>query len=211
MTLTREQVEDTALGILTRFGLADLSMRRLARELDVQVGALYWHVKNKQELLVGVAARLLRGLDAEDAPVAGGIPEAGGPESGGPESGGAKDAARDVIRRLAHGIRAALVAVPDSAEIVQVAQSLQPDALGPVHRLRQLLAAAGVGHPDWAQHLVMNHVLGSIAAAQEAARQAAVDPAAAGTPLDEEAFAWGLEVVLDGLFPAVADSRHNGG
>ncbi|HEY4616511.1 MAG TPA: TetR family transcriptional regulator [Citricoccus sp.] len=211
MALTREQVEDTALGILTRFGLADLSMRRLARELDVQVGALYWHVKNKQELLVGVAARLLRGLDAGDASVPDGTPVAGAAESGGRESGGEEDTIRDGVRRLAHGIRSALVPVPDSAEVVQVAQSLQPDALGPVNRLRQLLAAAGVEQPDWAQHLVMNHVLGSIAAAQEGARQAAVDPAAAAAALGEEAFSWGLEVVLDGLFPAAAGSRRLSG
>jgi TetR/AcrR family transcriptional regulator, tetracycline repressor protein len=189
MTLTREQVEDTALAILTRFGLADLSMRRLARELDVQVGALYWHVKNKQELLVGVAARLLRGLGAGTA-----------------DSNGA--AAPEAVARLATGIRSALVSVPDSAEVVQVAQSLQPDALEPLNRLRSVLERAGVENPAWAQHLVMNHVLGSIAATQEAARLAAVDPAAAAVPLGEEAFSWGLQVILDGLFgAATSESR----
>ncbi len=181
MTLTREQVEDTALAILTRFGLADLSMRRLARELDVQVGALYWHVKNKQELLVGVAARLLRGL---------------GPGTAGQDGAAASDA----IAELATGIRSALVTVPDSAEVVQVAQSLQPDALEPLNRLRAVLEAAGVEHPAWAQHLLMNHVLGSIAATQEAARLAAVDPAAPAVSLGDEAFDWGLQVILDGFF-----------
>lgn len=191
MTLTREQVEDTALAILTRFGLADLSMRRLARELDVQVGALYWHVKNKQELLVGVAARLLRGLG-----------------TGTPQQDGAT--ARVAVADLATGIRSALVTVPDSAEVVQVAQSLRPEALEPVDRLRSVLASADVEHPAWAQHLVMNHVLGSIAATQEAVRLAAVDPTAASAPRGTEAFDgaeafdWGLQVILDGLFGKAA-------
>jgi TetR/AcrR family transcriptional regulator, tetracycline repressor protein len=189
MTLTRDRVEDTALDILTRFGLADLSMRRLARELDVQVGALYWHVKNKQELLVGVAARLLRGLGAGTA-----------------DSNGA--AAPEAVAHLATGIRSALVSVPDSAEVVQVAQSLQPDALEPLNRLRSVLERAGVENPVWAQHLVMNHVLGSIAATQEAARLAAVDPAAAAVPLDDDAFDWGLRVILDGLFGTATSTAH---
>ncbi|WP_168199706.1 TetR/AcrR family transcriptional regulator C-terminal domain-containing protein [Citricoccus sp. SGAir0253] len=188
MTLTREQVEDTALGILTRFGLADLSMRRLARELDVQVGALYWHVKNKQELLVGVAARLLRGVEADTPTLEG----AG---------------AREVIAHLARGIRTALVSVPDSAEVVRVAQSLQSEALTPLNRLRSLLEAAGIENAAWAQHLVMNHVLGSIAATQEAARLATVDPAAATNPLGDDAFEWGLRVILDGLFGKAAPAE----
>jgi TetR/AcrR family tetracycline transcriptional repressor len=211
MTLTRDQVEDTALAILTRFGLADLSMRRLARELDVQVGALYWHVKSKQELLVGVAARLLRGLDEIDeldglaGPGDAGRSGPSAPEDTPPGADRAavprdRAAGRAAVAGLAKAIRSALVNVPDSAEVVQVAQSLQPDALEPLNRLRSLLDSAGIAHPGWAQHLVMNHVLGSIAAAQEAARLAAVDPTAAAEPLGEDAFDWGLQAILDGLF-----------
>ena len=209
MTLTRDQVEDTALAILTRFGLADLSMRRLARELDVQVGALYWHVKSKQELLVGVAARLLSGLDGAGgldgarqtgASVPGEAPPGGDHAPTRPRD---HAAGRAAVAGLAAGIRSALVNVPDSAEVVQVAQSLQPGALEPLNRLRSMLESAGVTNPGWAQHLVMNHVLGSIAATQEAARLAAVDPTAAAAPLGEEAFDWGLQVILDGLFGPV--------
>jgi AcrR family transcriptional regulator len=204
MTLTRDQVENTALAILTRFGLADLSMRRLARELDVQVGALYWHVKNKQELLVGVAARLLNGLDAGNQPgcsARGDAPSAGGHTPAAPQD---QASGRAAVAGLATGIRAALVNVPDSAEVIQVAQSLQPGSLAPLNRLRAVLAAAGIDHPTWAQHLVMNHVLGSIAATQEAARLAAVDPTAAAVPLGHDAFDWGLQVILDGLFGGAA-------
>src|SRR5258708_1968452 len=35
-------------------------MRRLARELDVTPGALYWHFANKQQLLGAVADEVLR-------------------------------------------------------------------------------------------------------------------------------------------------------
>ena len=179
MALTREQVVRTAVGILSDFGLGDLSMRRLARELDVQVGALYWHVKNKQELLVDVAAQLLRDIGAEPTPVG---------------------APRDAIKRLAGAIRAALVPVPDSAEVVQLAQTMQPAALAPLTLLRDLLEESGVpaDRAAWAQHLLLNHILGSVAAHQNRTTLDALE-AVGGPDLGEAAFAWGVGAILDGV------------
>ncbi|WP_163513427.1 TetR/AcrR family transcriptional regulator C-terminal domain-containing protein [Fodinicola acaciae] len=51
MALDRDLIVRTALRLLDEVGLETLSLRRLAKELDVQASALYWHVKNKQELL----------------------------------------------------------------------------------------------------------------------------------------------------------------
>jgi AcrR family transcriptional regulator len=183
MALTREQVVGTAVGILSDFGLGDLSMRRLARELDVQVGALYWHVKNKQELLVDVAAQLLGGI--ADPPRK--------------EPGAA--AARAAAGRLAGDIRAALVPVPDSAEVVQLAQTMQPAALAPITRLRDLLEEAGVpaDRSAWAQHLLLNHILGSVAAHQDRVSLSAVSPEAGGPDLGEAAFIWGVDAILGGV------------
>ncbi|MCD2497307.1 TetR family transcriptional regulator [Microbacterium nymphoidis] len=72
----RDAIVATALRILDDFGLADVSMRRLASELGVQPSALYWHVSNKQELLAAVAdqivppAPVLLGEDLSAASVA---------------------------------------------------------------------------------------------------------------------------------------------
>lgn len=49
----------TALRVLTERGLPDLTMRALARELEVQPSALYWHFESKQELLAGIADEIL--------------------------------------------------------------------------------------------------------------------------------------------------------
>lgn len=65
MALSQQAIIDTSLRILSQFGMGDLSMRRLARELDVQPSALYWHVKNKQELFVLLARRMLAAAVAE--------------------------------------------------------------------------------------------------------------------------------------------------
>jgi len=56
---TRADVVETALRILDQFGLADLSMRRLAATLDIQPSALYWHVPNKQTLLALVSDQII--------------------------------------------------------------------------------------------------------------------------------------------------------
>jgi TetR/AcrR family tetracycline transcriptional repressor len=64
LALTAETITSTALDILSRYGLGDLSMRRLARELEVQPSALYWHVKDKQSLLVLISRSLKSEVDA---------------------------------------------------------------------------------------------------------------------------------------------------
>jgi TetR/AcrR family transcriptional regulator, tetracycline repressor protein len=66
--LGRDAVVRTALGLLNEVGLDGLTLRRIAVELDVQAPALYWHVKNKAELLDAMAATIfddaLAGLEA---------------------------------------------------------------------------------------------------------------------------------------------------
>src|SRR6202453_1715107 len=51
MNLDREAVVRTALRVLDKTGLDGLTVRKIAAELHVQDPALYWHFKNKQELL----------------------------------------------------------------------------------------------------------------------------------------------------------------
>lgn len=56
---SREDISLTALRILDERGLADLTMRHLAAELNVTPGALYWHFPNKQSILADLANRIL--------------------------------------------------------------------------------------------------------------------------------------------------------
>jgi AcrR family transcriptional regulator len=58
--LHKHDVVAAATAILDDYGIADLTMRRLARELNVTPGALYWHFANKQQLLGAVADRILQ-------------------------------------------------------------------------------------------------------------------------------------------------------
>ncbi|HEX6508273.1 MAG TPA: TetR/AcrR family transcriptional regulator C-terminal domain-containing protein [Chloroflexota bacterium] len=49
--LTREAIVEAALHVLDAEGMEGLSMRRVAEELDTGAASLYWHVRNKEELL----------------------------------------------------------------------------------------------------------------------------------------------------------------
>jgi AcrR family transcriptional regulator len=60
--LHKRDVVEAATSLLDSYGIADLTMRRLARELNVSPGALYWHFANKQELLGAVADRILESV-----------------------------------------------------------------------------------------------------------------------------------------------------
>ncbi len=59
MKIHREQIIDTAMSLLDRDGLEGMTVRKVAAELHVHPGALYWHVQNKQELLDEMANVLL--------------------------------------------------------------------------------------------------------------------------------------------------------
>jgi TetR/AcrR family transcriptional regulator, tetracycline repressor protein len=65
MTLDRETVVRTALRVLDEAGLEGLTLRKIAGELGVQAPALYWHFKNKQELLDEMATTVFSDAMAE--------------------------------------------------------------------------------------------------------------------------------------------------
>ncbi|MGZ3584195.1 MAG: TetR/AcrR family transcriptional regulator C-terminal domain-containing protein [Ktedonobacterales bacterium] len=59
MALEREAVVRVALALLNDEGLDGLTVRRLAERLGVQNPALYWHFKNKQDLLDAMARTMI--------------------------------------------------------------------------------------------------------------------------------------------------------
>src|SRR3982074_2958742 len=53
--LTRERVMAAAIELADRDGIESISMRKLAQELGVEAMSLYTHVRNKNDLLDGMA------------------------------------------------------------------------------------------------------------------------------------------------------------
>jgi TetR/AcrR family tetracycline transcriptional repressor len=58
VALAKDTIVAAALRLLQDVGLEGLTLRRLAGELGVQAPALYWHFRNKQELLDAMAAAM---------------------------------------------------------------------------------------------------------------------------------------------------------
>lgn len=59
MSLQRTQIVAAALQLLNQDGLDGVTVRKVAVQLDVHVGGLYWHVKSKQDLLDEMANTIL--------------------------------------------------------------------------------------------------------------------------------------------------------
>ncbi len=70
-TLTREQVVQAALELLDTEGLAGLSMRRLGAKLGSGATSVYWHVKNKDEMIALAADEVIGGIELPEPAAAG--------------------------------------------------------------------------------------------------------------------------------------------
>ncbi|QDP96227.1 TetR family transcriptional regulator [Microlunatus elymi] len=184
MRLTRESVLDGAFAILDRYGLADLTMRRLATELGVQPGGLYWHFANKQTLLAAMATAISESA-AEPEPTT--------------DTGW-----RLRLERISSRFRTALLQHRDGAELVAAGYALHPGAGEPLESMIKILQRAGLDpDPAYAAAGALTHfVLGHAAEVQshDQLRQAgALPPDQERIPDPEVAFRTGLSIFLDGL------------
>ena len=203
MQLRRGDVLAGALKILGEYGLADLTMRRLATSLGVQPGALYWHFPNKQTLLGAMVDTILDGICVASAQEQ------------------EWDAAYD---ELAHRLRAALLAHRDGAELVSAAFASRLTT----STIREAFVGAGLRaglsgpHAELASHALLYYVLGHTVDEQSRAQmeeagaltRGPVSPAAeaAGPSADAEhsdadlldgdpstRFDFGLDLFIDGI------------
>ena len=69
-SLSRSAVVDRALQLADAEGIDALTIRRLATELGVTPMALYWHFRNKEELIAGLADRIWGEIKSDVDPTA---------------------------------------------------------------------------------------------------------------------------------------------
>jgi AcrR family transcriptional regulator len=162
MALDRDQLARAAVSVLDAEGASGLTMRRLAAEVGAAPMSAYTHVRNKDDL-VELA------LDSVVAEVE--LPEPDG-------------RVRRPARRLAAGLRAALLAHPGVAEVARSTglRGTAADALRA--RMGDCLRAAGVEEAD----------ANAAVAALVAAAVAVPHPPGGG----DDAFAGAVELVLTG-------------
>ena len=63
--LSKQAIVEAALGVLDDLGIEGLTVRAVAARLNVQAPALYWHVRDKQELRDEMATEMWRRIGAE--------------------------------------------------------------------------------------------------------------------------------------------------
>jgi TetR/AcrR family tetracycline transcriptional repressor len=71
VALTQEQVVERAVELMAEAGLEALTLRRLATELGVSAPSLYWHVRNKRQLLDLMAEALVSRVGRSTTPAPG--------------------------------------------------------------------------------------------------------------------------------------------
>jgi AcrR family transcriptional regulator len=120
--LTRERVVAEALTIIAEDGVQALTMRTLAARLGVVPGALYHHVRNKDQLQDLVLDGVLAEVDCHLDPS---VPWA------------------EQIKLLAHRLRAVLEAHPGVAGILKTRDPLGPHSLALAEAFLAPLQAAG--------------------------------------------------------------------
>jgi AcrR family transcriptional regulator len=136
--LDRERLVRVALDLLDEVGLDDLSMRRLAERLGVTAAALYWHVRDKNELL-GLLA------DAISAEMP--LPDPSRPW-------------RAELEALARGARRVALAHRDAARILVATLPTGPHRLRAIDAMLGLLTRAGCAPADAADAAYVLNVYG---------------------------------------------------
>ncbi|WP_104045788.1 TetR/AcrR family transcriptional regulator C-terminal domain-containing protein [Arthrobacter sp. ZGTC412] len=106
--LNREKVLRAAVALADDIGIAPLSMRRLAQELDVVPMALYKHVANKDELLDAMIDVIITEID----------PPAAGPDW------------KDVVRRRILSARSVLLRHQWARQVLETRTNKTPGVLG---------------------------------------------------------------------------------
>ncbi|WP_051837729.1 TetR/AcrR family transcriptional regulator C-terminal domain-containing protein [Streptomyces sp. NRRL WC-3742] len=211
MVLQRDEVVRTALRVLNEEGIDGLTTRRLARELGVQSPALYWHFKNKRELLDLMAEAML----AEALP---------------PDRTPEPDRWPEWIAADARAKRNGLLAYRDGAR-VHAGTLPTADELPAVEAQLSALCQAGL-RPRTALRLLLTvdrYIMGWVAEEQAwlqnaAEREPFPDEALEGLPLLSEAvdvlrmtdhdadFEYGLRVLIEGFrFEIAREGAGSGG
>ena len=219
--LTLERILEAAGRIADTEGLEALSMRRLGAELGAGATSVYWHVRNKDELLDLLVDRVIGEIVAEIAPA---------------------DGWREQMTEIARAARRVLVRHRHLTPVLGSRPTLGPNALAALELTIGVLRTAGFGElqaalgangiVNWASGCAVFECRDPMGpAATEAEREAYVEAVAAtfaALPPDaypntismlpvmtsitsDSQFESGLKWMLDGLAVDLARSSPGGG
>ncbi len=212
--LQPETVVQAALELLDTEGLENVTLRRLAAKLGVQAPALYWHFKNKQDILDDMAQAILLSKPLTDALAPPADPGAWA----------------EWLRQMAHALRQALLSRREGARVVAGAGLGRAPMLAELaEQTIRVLHAAGfdLDTANRTSITIEAYTFGFVIEEQAAppptllpeaqARLAAKFPMIAAamdtwqTSSPAESFDWGIRVILQGLQTSRQDAPPAGG
>jgi AcrR family transcriptional regulator len=204
--LSRDRVLRTAVELADEAGIEAVSMRRLGQELGVEAMALYRHVRNKDELVDGMIERIVGDIEA-------------------PPPGGDWQAA---MRRLSLAARAVMLGHPWAPSVIVDRKTVGPALLRHVEAVMAILRGGGFSLElaHHALHVLGSRILGFTQDPFDDASDPRPDPETAaqlarslavaypylgelalaathegslGGCDDDVEFAFGLDLILEGL------------
>ena len=202
--LTRERVIEAAIGLADESGIDSLSMRRLGQALGVEAMSLYNHVANKDDILKGIVDIVLGEVE---------LPAPGAPW-------------KAALRRTAISMHDALVRHPWAASLMLSASGDSEARMRYMDAILGSLREGGFspGMTDHAYHALESHIFGFTlwivgmdldSATLPVLATAFLERISTGEfphlvehvqqhlkerdPEDEGEFAFGLDLILDGL------------
>lgn len=167
--ITRERIVAAALDLLNDKGMDALTVRALASRLDVAAPALYWHVRNKQELLDEMSTFVMRRVTDALSEIPPGA------------------SWRDDVAAYARVLRSEYLVHRDGARIFSGTRISEPDVVKTKEPWLARLTAAGfpLAGADDALDLVTAFVVGFVIEEQERDQSTGTDPRAGRYSLAE--------------------------
>lgn len=201
MKLSREAVIRAALELLDEVGLDGLTLRGIATRLGVQAPALYWHVKNKRELIDEMATAILHEALS-------GMPLASEHESW-----------ADWLAELARGYRAMTLRYRDGGRVLSGAHTPAPELYRMLETVLRVLTEAGFSAREGLRAIttLISFVSGFVieeqalqAIAERRLAEDRPDPllfpllssgnsSTLDSSISDETFEYGLKLLLDGM------------
>ena len=206
MPIAREQITHAAVALLDEVGIDQFTTRRLAERLGVQQPALYWHFKNKREILDAVNEHIM--LEGHLSRV--------------PRPG---ESWQDFVRSNARSFRDSLLAHRDAAR-VHAGTRPGPSDLAGVEAQMRLYIDAGFDEPTlaYAGIAISRYVMGSVLE-EQAEHERPAEPLTAEfdnyptlkrivethlvndqPDIDERTFELGLDLIVRGLESRLAST-----
>ncbi|MDP4096206.1 TetR/AcrR family transcriptional regulator C-terminal domain-containing protein [Paenibacillus sp. P96] len=141
--LDRVRILETALWLLDEIGLKELSMRKIADKLGVKTASLYYHVKDKEELMQMLSDRISGEMVWPEISLSW----------------------QEQIYQWAGQFRRVLLSHRDTVELFRQTIAMGYERLTQIEKLFQLLVSAGFSdsHVPWIASMLKNYVLGFVA------------------------------------------------